>query len=202
MQTTQVSIGPRASTLLESKKKVAPRETVAIFGFIKIRKGRSARDYRHSLHFHGRSAQGRRHFLRFQSRKRLFRATLSQFLIFSRHEKAAPCNTVVDFCPFQRRKKHEKAVSRETLAFFGLCGTRKGRSVRRCRNFWPSHDTQLPFRPKRFAFFAFSRQEKAVSRETVVVFDAPKHKKGHFMRYCRNFEPKKPFRAVLSQFSA
>jgi hypothetical protein len=59
-------------------------------------------------------------------------------------------------------------------------------------------------------------QEKAVSLETVAVFDGPKHKKGRSVRYCRTVQPKKavpcrtvaifslkkPFRAILSQFSA
>ena len=74
---------------------------------------------------------------------------------------------------------------------------KKGRSAR-CRIFLPSQETQLLLRLKRFAFLLSPEQERAVSRETVVVFRAIKHTKCRSMRYCYNVQIKKPFRAILS----
>ena len=133
--------------------------------------------------------------------KRPLRAILSSIFALFKDAKSTKRPFRARLSPFLASAGHEKAVPCDAVAIFGLPKTRNCRFPRNGLRFLLFQDKKRPFRSRLSSFFALQSTKKAVPCDTVAIFSLKKPfrailshfsaKNSRSVRYCRNFQPKK-----------
>jgi len=133
--------------------------------------------------------------------KRPLRAILSSIFALFKDAKSTKRPFRARLSPFLASAGHEKAVPCDAVAIFGLPKTRNCRFPGNGLRFLLFQDKKRPFRSRLSSFFALQSTKKAVPCDTVAIFSLKKPfrailshfsaKNSRSVRYCRNFQPKK-----------